>query len=406
MRFFKTLGWFTLLAALALLGLQACQKTEESGGKSNTPVQGKSPETSSADKSPIPIGGIFSITGPASNLGDPEAKSVRMLVDAINARGGIQGRPIELYLEDDQGNETSAVNAANQLIKKNVVAIIGPSRSGTTLAIVDLCDQVGVPLISCAAAAVITEPVRPYVFKTAQKDSAAVERIYAHMKGRGITRIGLLTDNTSFGQEGLTQLKKALPKYPGLEIVAAESFGKDDTDLRPQISKIQAAGAEAIIGWSILQGQSILLKNARTLGLSIPIYQSHGFANIEYVKAAGESADGVLFPASRILIAEQLAEDSPYKKPLVEYKNAYETTYKSDVNAFGAYAADALNLLVLAIEKSGPDRKAIRDTLETLQDFKGATGIFNLSPQDHTGLTKEAFEMLTVQKGAFTIAPR
>jgi hypothetical protein len=118
MRFFKTLGWFTLLAALALLGLQACQKTEESGGKSNTPVQGKSPETSSADKSPIPIGGIFSITGPASNLGDPEAKSVRMLVDAINARGGIQGRPIELYLEDDQGNETSAVNAANQLIKR------------------------------------------------------------------------------------------------------------------------------------------------------------------------------------------------------------------------------------------------------------------------------------------------
>ncbi len=404
MRFSKTLWWFTLLS-LALLGLQACQKQEESG-KTGAPGQKKAAETPKADSDPIRIGGIFSITGPASNLGDPEAKTVRMLVDAINAKGGIQGRQIELSIEDDQGNETLAVNAANQLIKKEVVAIIGPSRSGTTLAIVDLCNQMEVPLISCAAASVITDPVRPYVFKTAQKDSDAVERIYDHMTGRGLKRIGLLTDNTSFGQEGLTQLKKALSKYPGLEIVAAESFGKDDTDLRPQLSKIQAAGAEAVIGWSILQGQSILLKNAKTLGLTIPIYQSHGFANIEYVKAAGDAANGVLFPASRILITDQLTDDSPYKKALVEYKSAYETTYKSDVNAFGAYAADALNMLIVAIEKSGTDRKAIRDALETIQDFKGATGIFSLSAQDHTGLTKEAFEMLTVQNGAFTIAPK
>ncbi len=404
MRFSKTLWCFTLLA-LAVFGLQACQKKEEAGKPGST-VSQQETNASKDETGPIKIGGIFSITGPVSNVGDPEAKTARMLVDKINAKGGIKGRQIELSVEDDQGNETQAVNAANQLIKKGVVAIIGPSRSGTTLAIADLCNQKEVPLISCAAAAVITDPVRPYIFKTAPKDSDAAEIIFDHMTSRGVKRVGLLTDNTSFGQEGLTQMKKVLPKYPGLEIVAAESFGKDDSDLRPQLSKIQAAGAEAIVGWSILQGQSILLKNVKTLGLTVPIYQSHGFANIEYVKAAGDAAEGVLFPASRILVAEQLADDHPLKKALVEYKNEYEAMYKADVCTFGGHVYDALYMLTDAIEKKGAERKAIRDHLETIQDFKGTAGVFNLSAEDHTGLTKDAFEMLTVKNGAFTIAPR
>jgi branched-chain amino acid transport system substrate-binding protein len=404
MRFSKTLWCFTLLA-LAVFGLQGCQKKEESG-KPGASDQKKEAGTTKAGEGPIKIGGIFSITGPVSNVGDPEAKTARMLVDKINAQGGINGRQIELSVEDDQGNETQAVNAANQLIKQGVVAIIGPSRSGTTLAIADLCNQKEVPLISCAAAAVITDPVRPYIFKTAPKDSDAAEQIFDHMTAHGVKRVGLLTDNTSFGQEGLTQMKKVLPKYPGLEIVATESFGKDDSDLRPQLSKIQAAGAEAIVGWSILQGQSIMLKNAKTLGLTIPLYQSHGFANIEYVKAAGEAAEGVFFPASRILVAEQLADDDPLKKTLVEYKKEYETTYKTDVCTFGGHVYDALYMITDAVEKKGADRKAIRDHLETIKDFKGTAGVFNLSPEDHTGLTKAAFEMLTVKNGAFTIAPK
>jgi len=403
MRFFRTLWWWTLLA-LVVFGLQACQKKEESG-KPGAPAQKADAGTDKAGDT-IKIGGIFSITGPVSNVGDPEAKTARMLVDKINAKGGINGRKIELCMEDDQGNETQAVNAANQLIKQGVVAIIGPSRSGTTLAIADLCNQKEVPLISCAAAAVITDPVRPYVFKTAPKDSDAAEQIFDHMTARGIKRVGLLTDNTSFGQEGLTQMKKVLPKYPGLEIVAETSFGKDDSDLRPQLSKIQAAGAEAVVGWSILQGQSIMLKNAKTLGLTVPLYQSHGFANIEYVKAAGDAAEGVFFPASRILVAEQLADDNPLKKALVEYKTEYETTYKADVCTFGGHVYDALYMIADAIEKKGADRKAIRDHLETIQDFKGTAGVFNLSPEDHTGLTKAAFEMLTVKNGAFLIAPK
>lgn len=404
MRFSKTL-WRCAFLALVVCGLLACQKKDESG-KPGTPASKTDAGTAAGGGDAIKIGGIFSITGPVSNVGDPEAKTARMLVDKINAQGGIAGRKIELCMEDDQGNETQAVNAANQLIKQGVVAIIGPSRSGTTLAIADLCNQKEVPLISCAAAAVITDPVRPYVFKTAPKDSDAAEIIFDHMTRHGIKRIGLLTDNTSFGQEGLTQMKKVLPKYPGLEIVAETSFGKDDSDLRPQLSKIQAAGAEAVVGWSILQGQSIMLKNAKTLGLTLALYQSHGFANIEYVKAAGEAAEGVFFPASRILVAEQLPDDNPLKKALVEYKTAYETTYKADVCTFGGHVYDALYMIADAIEKKGADRKAIRDHLETIQDFKGTAGVFNLSPTDHTGLTKEAFEMLTVKNGAFAIAPK
>jgi branched-chain amino acid transport system substrate-binding protein len=227
------------------------------------------------------------------------------------------------------------------------------------------------------------------------------------MTARASNAFGLLTDNTSFGQEGLTQMKKVLPKYAGLEIVAAESFSKDDSDLRPQLSKIQAAGAEAVVGWSILQGQSIMLKNAKTLGLSIPIYQSHGFANIEYVKAAGEAAEGVFFPASRILVAEQLPDDHPAQTGPCRVQ---KPRTKPPIRRMSARSGTRLRRVPhdrgRHREKKGAERKAIRDYLETFKVSKGQPVFFNLSPTDHTGLTKEAFEMLTVQNGAFTIAPR
>ena len=140
---------------------------------------------------PIKLGGLFAITGPSSFLGEPEKKSMEMVVEEINAQGGIDGHLLEAVIYDTEGDPTKTVLAANKLISKdNVLAIVGPSLTPTTLAIVPIVEKEKVPLISCAAGIKITEPIKPWVFKTAQNDVLAVAAIYQHMQKQNIKKIG------------------------------------------------------------------------------------------------------------------------------------------------------------------------------------------------------------------------
>jgi len=357
-------------------------------------------------KEPIKIGAVLAVTGPASWLGQPEKNTGLMIVEEINKAGGINGRMIELIVEDDEGNETKAVNAVNKLIlKDNVVAIFGPSTTGPSLAVVPIAERHKIPLISCAAAAAITEPIKKYVFKTPQKDSDAAIMILDHIKAKGYKKIAVISEATGFGDQGRKQVLKyaAMPEY-GIEIVADETYGPKDTDMTAQLTKIKEKGAEALMNWSIVPAQSIVSQNMKQLEMKIQLYQSHGFGNPKYVKAAGDSAEGVLFPAGRLLVAEELPEDHPQKKVLVEYKKQYEERFKEDVSTFGGHAYDALHLIIQALKKvDDPTRDKIRDEIEKISGFVGTAGIFNFTPEDHTGLTKEAFAMLTVKDGKFAL---
>lgn len=349
------------------------------------------------------IGGAFSITGPASFLGEPERNTMMMIGRMINERGGINGIPLELVIEDTVGDETKAVNAVKKLISSdNVLAIIGTSRSGTTMAVIPIVEKAQVPLISCAAAEAIVKPVKKWVFKTPQLDRHAAMRIYEHMKKSGITKIAIISGTTAFGSEGRNHLKNLSADY-GIAIVADETYAPQDTDMTSQLTKIRGTDAQAIVNWSIVPGQVIVAKNMRQLGMTIPLYQSHGFGNIKYVEAAGEAAEGIIFPAGRLLIADVVPENHPQKKVLMEYKQLYEGKFKEDVSTFGGHAWDAMWLLVAALEKAGADRAGIRDALENIKGFAGTGGVFNYSPEDHGGLTPSAFAMLTVRNGRFTL---
>ena len=349
----------------------------------------------------IKVGAILAVTGPASFLGSPEAKTLEMMVADINAKGGIGGKKVVLIIKDSGASSEKAISFAKQLIEEEkVLAIIGPSTSGETMAIKALAEESKTPLLSCAAAEVIVNPVASYVFKTPQKDSQAVIRIFQQMKKMGITKIGVLSSNTGFGKAGKDQIEKLAAEH-GIQIVVSEVYDSKATDLTAEVTKIKAANVQAIVNWSIEPAQAIVIKNARQLGLTIPIFQSHGFGNIGYVKAAGVAAEGVIFPAGRLLIAEELPASNPQKSVLVSYKNEYETKYKEDVSTFGGHAYDAMLLLAEAVKKGGNDRAKVRAELEGLKGVVGTAGIFNMSPTDHNGLGLEAFEMLTVKDGRF-----
>jgi branched-chain amino acid transport system substrate-binding protein len=351
----------------------------------------------------IKVGAILSVTGPASFLGAPEAKTLEMLVSDINAKGGVGGAKIELVVKDSGGSPEKAVSFAKQLIdEEKVFAIIGPSTSGETMAIKNIAEEGKTILLSCAAAEVIVNPLAKYVFKTPQMDKHAVIRIFQQMKKMGITKVGVLSSNTGFGKAGKEQLEKLAPEN-GIQIVISEVYDKAATDLTAEVTKVKAANVQAIVNWSIEPAQAIVIKNARQIGLTVPIFQSHGFGNIGYVKAAGPAAEGVIFPAGRLLVADELSNKNPQKPLLEAYKKAYEARYKEDVSTFGGHAYDAMLLLERGIKDGGADKEKVRTAIENIKGLVGTAGIFNMSPTDHNGLDLNAFEMLTVKDGKFTV---
>ncbi len=350
----------------------------------------------------IKVGAILAVTGPASFLGAPEAKTLQMMTEEINKKGGIMGKKIELIIKDSGASPEKALSFAKQLIEEDkVLAIIGPSTSGETMKIKNVAEEGKTILLSCAAAEVIVNPVAKYVFKTPQNDSFAVIKIFDQMKKMKISKIGVLSSNTGFGQAGKAQIEKMAPEHQ-IQIVANEVYDKAATDLTAEVTKVKASGAQAIINWSIEPAQSIVIKNARQIGFKGPIFQSHGFGNIKYVQAAGPAADGVIFPAGRLLVANELPKSNPQKAVLMAYKKDYERRFKEDASTFGGHAYDAMLILTKAIEKAhSTNEEAVRSAIENLKKVVGTGGIFNFSPQDHNGLSIDAFEMLTVKKGKF-----
>ncbi len=345
------------------------------------------------------IGGVFAVTGPSSFLGDPEKKSLELAIDEINSRGGIDGRRLEAVIYDTEGDPTKTVLAANKLISKDgVLAIIGPSLTPTTLAIIPLAEKEKIPLISCAAGIKITEPVKPWVFKTAQNDMLAVATIYEHIQKKGIKKIGILTVDNAFGESGKEQLLAQASKY-GIEVVQAEGFGAKDTDMTAQLTKIRSAQPEAIVCWGTNPGPAVVAKNVKQMNLKVPLYQSHGVASPKFIELAGDAAEGILLPTGKILVAEQLPETDPRKSVLKGYIEQFEKRFQMPVSGFGGYAYDAMYLLAEAMKGSNGDREKIRDALEKIKGHPGVTGTFSFSPEDHNGLGADAFVMVEIQGG-------
>ena len=346
---------------------------------------------------PIKIGGLFAITGPASFLGEPERNTAQMVVDEINAAGGVKGRKLQLIAYDTQGDTTKAVQLANKLIKNDhVVAIVGPSTTGDSMAIIDVVERAGVPLISCAAGSKITDPVKKWVFKTAQNDALAVAKIFEYLKRKKMTKVALLTVSDGFGSSGREQLKANAAKF-GIQIVQDDTYGPKDTDMTPQLTKIRNSQAQALICWGTNPGPAIIARNAKQLGMKLPLYMSHGVSSKKFIELAGDAAEGIILPSGRVLVADLLPNSDRQKKSLLSFIKDYQNHYKKEGDHFGGHAWDALMLVKSAIEMGGDKPSAIRSQLEKTRNFPGIGGVFTYSPSDHSGLNKDAFVLVGVK---------
>ena len=354
----------------------------------------------------IKIGASVSETGPAAFLGDPEAKTLKMMIDDINASGGVNGEQIELIMYDDGGDPNKARTFATRLVEDDeVVAIIGGSTTGATMAIIPVVEDAEIPFISLAGAIDIIDPVKGFVFKTPHTDRMACQKIFEDMKARDITKIGMISGTDGFGASMEAQCKSVVGDY-GIEIVAAETYGPQDADMTPQLTNIKGAdGVQAILNPGFGQGPSIVTRNYAQLAIELPLYQSHGVASDGFIELSGAAAaEGVRVPGTALLVADILPDSDPQKQIAADYKAMFEEKTGTAVGTFGGYAHDAVLLMVDAIARAGSsDSVAIRDALETTSGLVGTTGTYTMSPPDHLGLDLSAFRMLEIRDGKWTL---
>lgn len=353
----------------------------------------------------IKIGASLSQTGPASFLGDPEAKTLKMLVDEINAKGGIKGEKIELVMYDDAGDANNARTFATRLIEDDeVVAVIGGTTTGTTMSMIPVMEEAEVPFISLAGAVVIIDPVKKWVFKTPHTDRMAAEKVMDDLKKRGLTKLALVSEDSGFGKSGREQTL-AVAKERGIELVADETYGAKDTDVTAQLTKIRNnAAAQAVLVFGLGQGPAVVTKNYRQLGITLPLYQSHGVASKEYIRLAGGAAEGVRLPAAGLVVASQLPDSDPQKKIVVEFTKVYEEAFSSEVSTFAGHAYDGLMIALDAVKRAGgTDKAKLRDAIEQTKGYVGTGGIVTMSAKDHMGLSLDAFHMVEVKQGDWAL---
>ncbi|MFA5401797.1 MAG: ABC transporter substrate-binding protein, partial [Dehalococcoidia bacterium] len=292
------------------------------------------------EKEAYKIGALFSTTGAQSNLGVPEEYTVEMLVDKINDAGGINGHPLEVIIYNDETDSTKCATLATKLIEEDeVLAIIGPTGTGNSMAIIDTITTAEIPLVSCAAGASITSPVeeRYWVFKTPQTDKQVVTEIYVYLQSIGVTKVAIITSTSGFGQGGKTYLESEAATY-GITLVDNQTFGSDDTSMISQLTHIKGTDAEAVICWDTDKASAVVAKDMQTLQFEIPLFCSHGIANQDFIDAAGDAANGVIFPAGKLLVVDEVPASDPQKDVLTEYRDEYLAEYPGEsISTFGGH---------------------------------------------------------------------
>jgi branched-chain amino acid transport system substrate-binding protein len=355
----------------------------------------------------IKIGAVLSVTGPASFLGDPEKRTLEMYVDAINAKGGVNGQKLQLTTYDDGADANGARTFATRLTEEDkIVAMVGGSTTGATLAMIPVFEDAQLPFISLAGAIQVIEPVRKWVFKTPHTDKMACEKIFADLKQRKLTTVALISGTDAFGKSMRDQCVAVAPKA-GITIAHEESYGPRDSDMTPQLTNMKGkAGVQAVINAGFGQGPAIVTRNYRQLGITLPLYQSHGVASKQFIELAGLAAEGVRLPAAALLVADKLPDSDPQKPVVVGYTRTYEQKTGQPVSTFGGHAYDGLMILVEAMQRAKTaDPAKVRDEIEKTKGYIGTGGIVNMAPTDHMGLDLSAFRMLEIKNGEWTLIP-
>ena len=356
----------------------------------------------------IKIGGLMETSGFIASLGKPGIDGANLAIDQVNAEGGINGVKLRFININTESDNTKTVSAAKRLIEQEkVVAIIGPMSSGSSFAVTDTVELAKVPMITNGATRGIVLPVesRRYTFLAPLTDVVVQSVMIKDMRAKGITKVAILNSDVAFGTSAREALEKVADSV-GLTIVAKETFGNADTDMTPQLTKIRSSNAQAVIVWATGAGLAIATKNYRSLGIKVPLYLAHSANDFNFIRLAGDAANGVLLPSTKIYVTDSLPASDPQKRVVSEFVKAYEKRYGQVPATFAGNGYDAAMMIINAIRKVGANPEKIRDAIEGINKYSAVTAVYSYGPRDHYGAEPDSVVMLTVQDGKFALASK
>ncbi len=355
------------------------------------------------------IGVVVSLTGPAASLGIPEQQSVELWGDRI------AGQPVKFTVLNDSTDTTGAANAARRLIQENNVDIvIGPSLTPTSLAVLPVIAENKVPMISLAGGGAIVEPMddtRKWSFKLTPTETISMDLIFGHMKKNGHKTLGVIALSNAYGDGYLKVLEKFAPER-GIQVVATERYGLNDQSVVAQTLKLVAAKPDAV--FVIASGTPGALPQVTLVqrGYKGPIYQTQGVANNDFLRVGGKDLEGGYMAVAPVLVASQLPESNPIRKPAMAYVEKFEAKHGTgSLSLFGGTAWDALKLIEAAVPgamkaaKPGtPEfRAALRDGLERLQNVVAAEAVYTMSPTNHNGVDARSQVLVRIENGKWKL---
>jgi branched-chain amino acid transport system substrate-binding protein len=292
-----------------------------------------------------------------------------------------------------------------------VAAIIGPDRTDLGMAVKKLIEEAEIPTFMTVGGDPVIMGGGPlgtykWVFKSPQRSSTAVEKVYQYLQKKNLKKIALITASDGFGKDGKGWLEKLAPKH-GLSIIADESFNPKDTDMTSQLTKIKGVNPEAIICWTIGPAGAIVAKNIKQLNIKTPLFQCHGLPDPKYIELAGSASEGNMMPSTKLMAWDQLSDKDPQKKVIREFVNLYNNVYHYDkqfpINTHSGYAWDAIEIVAEAMKKVGTDKFKLREAIEHTKNYVGVSGIYNLTPEDHNGLGTDSMIMVRIENGKWKL---
>ena len=355
---------------------------------------------------PYKIGAVLSVTGRLSFLGTPMKKAMDLEVEQINKAGGINGHPLNFICYDTETSELKTVTFVKKLISQDKVSVIlGPDNTGSTFATVDLVENAKVPMVSVAGSTDFLYPLekRRYTFHASLPAEDQIEQIFLFLDIKSIHKIATLTVSNAFGEVGRKTVEKLAPIH-GIKIVLQEKFRDDDKDITPQLVRIKASDAEGIILWCAGPTAIIATRNYYSLGIKIPLIGDLANATTFFMERVGHSFEGRRMIVTKASVASTLPDTDPIKQPALNFWRLYKDKYGEDPGTFALIGSAAMQIVIDALKRAGPDSDKLRDALEATDNLPTSLFIAAASPHNHI-FGKGGMCIGTIKNGKWVYLP-
>ncbi|MEN8742337.1 MAG: ABC transporter substrate-binding protein [Phaeobacter gallaeciensis] len=353
---------------------------------------------------PIKLGAPLILSGPGAFAGEASKRTIDLLLEEVNAGGGVDGRPVEMVYYDTEGKPDVAVRVVNRLVKSDQVdAVLGPIASWEAVAVKQVLDRAGVPTLMLSATRKSVDPQTSCMFKLPVDDAIVVARLFEYARAQGWTKVAVISSQDGFGDGGHRELV-GQAEGAGIEIVFDEQFSMEETDLAPLLNKVKRSEAQALINWSSSRAPVIVTNTHRQVGMEIPLIHSHAALSPAVLAGTGQNGEGMYAVGAKFEAADNLPDSDPQKAVILEYRATYEEAFGEQPNQFGAGAYDAFKVLMAAIDAAdSTEPEAVCAAIEATEGYVGLGGVYSYAQDDHAGLGTNSVVVYAVSDGSWQV---